>query len=224
MTGIASGCRSPARGPRGGVGSAWCPSCAQGVGGCQGSDSGGAALDRAEAVGRDREPRAPHRPPAAWSRTLAEGSEPRPKWTQPSWPDPAATADIELASDDVVTNPDLDPGADDIPVRARAGSPVEREPSGPSASGLRVVARPNAPPELDRIAIVDARDQAARRGSSRPGPRPAFARSSTMPGSVRLLDESCIGLAEEEVARVLLGIVGDSSSTLPFDTNRSTKP
>ena len=182
------------------------PSCAQGVGGCQGRT---AVAPRSIVLkpSAGTVSHGPHSPSGHWTRTLAERRDPEADMDPAELARLVAAADIHLAPDRLVADLDLDPGADRIPVRPGLGH-LER---GPVAHRLRGrgVARPDVPPQLDRIAVVDLDEieqpvevEVCQRGAAALG-------EAQDAGGVGPLDERPVRLAEEEVARVLLGVVGD---------------
>ena len=117
-------------------------------------------------------------------------------------------ADRDLRAGPCVADPDLDPGADRIEVRRRL---VEAGPraSGPSAPAARRVAGADVPPQLHvRLAGTTwtRSSSPSRLRSTSAAPRPG--RTSTMPAPRRPLDERAVGLADQQVARVLQRVVG----------------
>src|SRR5258706_4607369 len=162
----------------------------------------GLALDVEELVGVGMQP-GPDRPVGPLDADLGARRGAEPAMHPAGLPAVVATADGQLATHRGVPDAHLDPCADRIAVRpglGRAhGQPVAE------LGRRRRVARADAPPDLDRGTEVDL-DEVEQSVEVEVGQRRAATEvEADDAGGIGALDGRSVGLAEEEVARVLLG-------------------
>ena len=164
-----------------------------------------------------------HSPSGHWTRTSARGRVAQADVDRAQLAADVPAAHGELPPLDLVAGPDLDPGADGVPVGTRllrASMPAQWPMSFARLAG----AGAHVAPGQDRRATRDL-DQVEQPVEVEVDERSAATQLVAQDaGLLRALDEGAVGGAQQQVAGVLLGVVLGTPPMLPLDTNRSMRP